>query len=130
MLIRWGWRSASTTRRWIKCEGVDESIFETTWDESVEKFDDLDLKEEVFRTIYGYGFWEAITNLIKGHPPTASWKRYNCTGTARYRKTGAFIIVTLQIIDIALIHTQALIVVYTREFAYQVYKVVKMTVSI
>lgn len=37
-------------------EGEDESIFETNWDESVEKFEDLNLKEEVLRGIYGYGF--------------------------------------------------------------------------
>lgn len=37
-------------------EGEDQSIFETNWDESVEKFDDLNLKEEVLRGIYGYGF--------------------------------------------------------------------------
>jgi hypothetical protein len=37
-------------------EGEDDSIFETNWDESVEKFEDLNLKEEVLRGIYGYGF--------------------------------------------------------------------------
>ena len=37
-------------------EGEDESIFETNWDESVEKFDDLNLKEEVLRGVFGYGF--------------------------------------------------------------------------
>jgi superfamily II DNA/RNA helicase len=37
-------------------EGLDNSIFETNWDESVEKFDDLNLKEEVLRGVYGYGF--------------------------------------------------------------------------
>lgn len=30
--------------------------FETNWDETVQKFDDLNLKEEVLRGIYGYGF--------------------------------------------------------------------------
>lgn len=34
----------------------DEEVFETNWDESVEKFDDLGLKEEVLRGIYGHGF--------------------------------------------------------------------------
>jgi translation initiation factor 4A len=34
----------------------DEVPFETNWDETVQKFDDLNLKEEVLRGIYGYGF--------------------------------------------------------------------------
>lgn len=39
-------------------EGEDEvdEVFETNWDQSVESFDDLGLKEEVLRGIYGYGF--------------------------------------------------------------------------
>jgi len=32
------------------------SYYEANWDESVDKFDDMGLKEEVLRGIYGYGF--------------------------------------------------------------------------
>lgn len=42
-----------------KNEGEDEEddeVFETNWDQSVESFDDLGLKEEVLRGVYGYGF--------------------------------------------------------------------------
>jgi hypothetical protein len=35
---------------------LEEEDFTTNWDESVEKFDDLGLKEPVLRGIYGYGF--------------------------------------------------------------------------
>ena len=34
----------------------EEEVFETNWFESVDNFDDLGLKEEVLRGIYGYGF--------------------------------------------------------------------------
>jgi len=30
--------------------------FKTNWESSVKKFDDLGLKEEVLRGVYGYGF--------------------------------------------------------------------------
>lgn len=33
-----------------------EEIFETNWELEVNKFDDMGLKEEVLRGIYGYGF--------------------------------------------------------------------------
>lgn len=58
--------------------GEDESIFETNWDESVEKFDDLNLKEEVLRGIYGYGFerpspiqQKAILPILQGRDTIA-----------------------------------------------------------
>ena len=50
-------------------EGADESLFETNWDESVEKFDDLGLKEEVLRGIYNYGFEKPSPIQQKGILP-------------------------------------------------------------
>jgi len=35
---------------------LDAEEFLTNWEESVEKFDDLGLKEQVLRGVYGYGF--------------------------------------------------------------------------
>lgn len=62
-------------------EGEDQSIFETNWDESVEKFDDLNLKEEVLRGIYGYGFerpspiqQKAILPILQGRDTIAQVK--------------------------------------------------------
>lgn len=59
-------------------EGEDESIFETNWDESVEKFDDLNLKEEVLRGVFGYGFerpspiqQKAILPILQGRDTIA-----------------------------------------------------------
>jgi len=39
-----------------KGEDEDEEVFETNWELEVNKFDDMGLKEEVLRGIYGYGF--------------------------------------------------------------------------
>jgi translation initiation factor 4A len=35
---------------------VDETIFEANWDQSIEKFEDMGLKEDLLRGIYGHGF--------------------------------------------------------------------------
>ena len=35
---------------------IDTEYLKPNWDESVDKFDDMGLKEEVLRGIYGYGF--------------------------------------------------------------------------
>jgi len=50
-----------------------EENFETNWDLEVNKFDDMGLKEEVLRGIYGYGFKDpspiqqkAILPIIQG----------------------------------------------------------------
>ena len=50
-----------------------EEVFETNWDLEVNKFDDMGLKEEVLRGIYGYGFKDpspiqqkAILPVIQG----------------------------------------------------------------
>ena len=50
---------------------VEEPIieFKTNWEDSVEKFDDLSLKEEVLRGIYGYGFTRPSPIQMKGILP-------------------------------------------------------------
>ena len=35
---------------------IDKEYLKPNWDESVDRFDDMGLKEEVLRGIYGYGF--------------------------------------------------------------------------
>lgn len=37
-------------------EAADAEYLKPNWDESADKFDDLGLKEEILRGIYGYGF--------------------------------------------------------------------------
>lgn len=107
-------------------EGADESLFETNWDESVEKFDDLGLKEEVLRGIYNYGFEKPSPIQQKGILPLLQGRDTIAQAQSGTGKTGAFTIATLQIIDTASDQTQALIVVHTRELAYQVFKVIEM----
>ena len=84
----------------------------------------MGLKEEVLRGIYGYGFknpspiqQKGILPVIQGHDTIAQAQ----SGTG---KTGAFTIATLQSIDPASNHIQALIVSPTRELSLQIAYVV------
>lgn len=37
-------------------QNQEEEDFQTNWEEQVESFDDLGLKEDVLRGVFGYGF--------------------------------------------------------------------------
>jgi translation initiation factor 4A len=57
---------------------VDNEYLKPNWDESVDRFDDMGLKEEVLRGIYGYGFnkpspiqTKGILPVIQGHDTIA-----------------------------------------------------------
>ena len=74
----------------------DAGIMESNFDESVETFDELNLKPDLLRGIYGYGFekpsiiqQKAILPIIKGNDVIAQAQ----SGTG---KTAAFAIGTLQ----------------------------------
>ena len=89
-----------------------------------ENFDDMNLKEELLRGIYAYGFEKpsaiqqrAIVPCIKGMDVIAQAQ----SGTG---KTATFSIAILEKIDTALRETQALILAPTRELAQQIQKVV------
>ena len=45
-------------------------MIESNWEEQVDKFDDLGLKEPVLRGIYGYGFVKPSPIQQKGILPT------------------------------------------------------------
>jgi len=48
---------------------ADEAYLKPNWDESVDRFDDMGLKEEVLRGIYGYGFTKPSPIQMKGILP-------------------------------------------------------------
>uniref|UniRef100_A0A1X7SYV5 RNA helicase n=1 Tax=Amphimedon queenslandica TaxID=400682 RepID=A0A1X7SYV5_AMPQE len=98
---------------------MDPGLIESNWDEVVEKFDDMNLKEELLRGIYAYGFEKpsaiqqrAIIPCIKGHDVIAQAQ----SGTG---KTATFAISILQTIDEKKQSCQALILAPTRELAQQ-----------
>jgi len=101
-----------------------DGVIDSNWDEVCENFDDMNLKEELLRGIYAYGFEKpsaiqqrAIVPCLKGMDVIAQAQ----SGTG---KTATFSISVLQMIDTRLMETQALILAPTRELAQQIQKVV------
>ncbi|XP_014217080.1 eukaryotic initiation factor 4A-I [Copidosoma floridanum] len=105
--------------------GMDpDGVIESNWDIIVDNFDDMNLKEELLRGIYAYGFEKpstiqqrAILPCVKGHDVIAQAQ----SGTG---KTATFSISILEKIDTSLNECQALILAPTRELAVQIQKVV------
>jgi len=98
--------------------------FESNWDEIVDNFDNMGLREGLLRGVYGYGFEKpsaiqqrAILPLCKGLDVIAQAQ----SGTG---KTATFTIGILQGIDFDRAEAQALILAPTRELAQQIQKVV------
>jgi len=102
-----------------------EGLIESNWDEVCENFDDMNLKEDLLRGIYAYGFEKpsaiqqrAIVPCITGTRDVIAQAQ---SGTG---KTATFAIAILEKIDKGLRETQGLILVPTRELAQQIQKVV------
>ena len=94
-------------------------------DIEVNSFEDLNLKENLLRGIYGYGYekpsviqQKAILPVIDGHDVIAQAQ----SGTG---KTATFSIGMLQNIDETQDEIQALILAHTRELALQILTVIK-----
>uniref|UniRef100_A0A8C6KVR4 RNA helicase n=1 Tax=Nothobranchius furzeri TaxID=105023 RepID=A0A8C6KVR4_NOTFU len=106
-------------------EGMEpDGIIESNWNQIVDSFDEMNLRETLLRGIYAYGFEKpsaiqqrAILPCIKGYDVIAQAQ----SGTG---KTATFAISILQQIDIELKGTQALVLAPTRELAQQIQKVV------
>uniref|UniRef100_A0A8C9T5F7 RNA helicase n=1 Tax=Scleropages formosus TaxID=113540 RepID=A0A8C9T5F7_SCLFO len=106
-------------------EGMEpDGVIESNWNEIVDSFDDMNLREALLRGIYAYGFEKpsaiqqrAILPCIKGYDVIAQAQ----SGTG---KTATFAISILQQIDTELRGTQALVLAPTRELAQQIQKVI------
>merc|ERR1711868_320471 len=105
--------------------GMDpDGVIDSNWEEICENFDEMNLREELLRGIYAYGFEKpsaiqsrAIVPCIKGMDVIAQAQ----SGTG---KTATFSIAILEKIDTGLRECQALILAPTRELAQQIQKVV------
>jgi len=106
-------------------EGGDKKD-EIDWNQKiVTSFDDMDLRDELLRGIYAYGFekpsaiqQKAIMPILAGHDTIAQAQ----SGTG---KTATFSISVLQKVQMNQCQTQALILAPTRELAQQIQKVVR-----
>ncbi|MGH0183348.1 UNVERIFIED_CONTAM: hypothetical protein FKN15_021790 [Acipenser sinensis] len=117
-------RRESRTRDNGPEEMEPDGVIESNWNEIVDSFDEMNLRETLLRGIYAYGFEKpsaiqqrAILPCIKGYDVIAQAQ----SGTG---KTATFAISILQQIDIELKGTQALVLAPTRELAQQIQKVI------
>ncbi|GCB76832.1 hypothetical protein scyTo_0020517 [Scyliorhinus torazame] len=101
-----------------------EGVIESNWTEIVDNFDDMNLRENLLRGIYAYGFEKpsaiqqrAILPCIREYDVIAQAQ----SGTG---KTATFAISILQQLDVGLKETQALVLAPTRELALQIQKVI------
>ena len=102
-----------------KTNDDNSDLMESNFDESVETFDELGLKSDLLRGIYGYGFekpsiiqQKAIIPIIRGKDVIAQAQ----SGTG---KTAAFAIGSLQLIEPEKDEVQCLVLSPTRELASQ-----------
>lgn len=88
-----------------------------------DSFDDMDLKMELLRGIYAYGFEKPSKIQRVGIKPIT--EKHDVIGQSQSGtgKTGTFLIGTLQRIDAELKKTQALILAPTRELSQQIFNV-------
>jgi translation initiation factor 4A len=96
---------------------------ETNWNETIETFDELDLKKDLLRGIYGYGFDKPSSIQQKAILPIIRQKDVIAQAQSGSGKTGTFVIGTLQVIDLSKLEVQALILAPTRELAQQIFNV-------
>merc|ERR1712045_53290 len=121
----WNSDRPSEERKYDGPAGMDpDGVIDSNWEEVCENFDDMNLKEELLRGIYAYGFEKpsaiqqrAIVPCIKGMDVIAQAQ----SGTG---KTATFSIAILEKIDTGLRECQALLLAPTRELAQQIQKVV------
>lgn len=87
---------------------------------SIESWDDLNLKTDLLRGIYNYGF-ENPSNIQKqAILPIIQGKEIIAQAQSGCGKTGTFAISSLQIIDIDVNNTQVLIIAPTHELVQQI----------
>lgn len=117
--------SGTTENETTGAPGMEpDGIIESNWNEIADNFDEMNLREDLLRGIYAYGFEKpsaiqqrAIIPCIRGQDVIAQAQ----SGTG---KTATFSIAILQQLNLTIKDCQALILAPTRELAQQIQKVV------
>lgn len=97
---------------------------DSNWDEITETFDDMELREDLLRGIYAYGFEKPSAIQQKAVKPMMLGRDVIAQAQSGTGKTATFAVGTLQKIDLQRKYCQALILAPTRELAQQIQKVV------
>jgi len=116
---------SDTTAKKAGVDNVDETDFETSADVKVIKvFEDMNLKEDLIRGIYHFGFEKPSAIQQRAIRPICSGRDVIAQAQSGTGKTATFSIGILQSIDTQSNETQALILSPTRELAQQIQKVI------
>jgi len=99
-------------------------ISESNWNEACATFDEMNLKEDLFRGIYAYGFEKPSTIQQRGIVPIVRGFDTIAQAQSGTGKTATFTIGVLERVDLGMKQCQALILAPTRELANQSHKVV------
>jgi len=101
-----------------------EGVIEGNWDQVVDTFDQMGLKDELLRGIYAYGFEKPSAIQQRAIVPCCQQKDVIAQAQSGTGKTATFAVAILQQIDPALKECQALVLAPTRELAQQIQKVI------
>jgi translation initiation factor 4A len=104
-------------------EQPQDSDIDTNWDETIETFDAMDLREDLLRGIYGYGFEKPSAIQQRAVKPVLMGRDVIAQAQSGTGKTATFAISILQSLDTSVRECQALILAPTRELAQQIMKV-------
>jgi translation initiation factor 4A len=100
--------------------GEQETLLQSNWDESVEKFEDLNLHKDLLRGIFGMGFVHPSVIQQKGILPIIKGRDVIAQAQSGSGKTATFTIGLLQTINPEELKIQAMVLVPTRELADQI----------
>lgn len=106
-------------------EIAQDGTIHQNYDEAIDSFDALGLKEELLRGIYTHGFETPSTIQQRAILPIMQGKDVLAQSQSGTGKTATFTIGALQQIDPSVHATQALILAPTRELALQIQSVVR-----
>jgi len=106
-----------------KGDEVDAKEIESNWDKVVTSFDEMNLKDDLLRGIYAYGFEKPSAIQQRGIMPILTGFDTIVQAQSGTGKTGTFSVAILQSVDVKNPKTQALVLAPTRELAQQIQKV-------
>lgn len=101
----------------IAGEGIQ---MESNWEETISSFDELGLKKNLLRGIYGYGFEKPSPIQQTGILPIIQGRDVIAQAQSGTGKTATFAIGTLEVLDTSINEVQVLVLAPTRELAQQI----------
>merc|ERR1712146_69552 len=99
-------------------------ISESNWNEACSTFDEMNLKEDLLRGIYAYGFEKPSAIQQRAIKPTLLGRDVIAQAQSGTGKTATFAIGILQRLNTEIRYCQALVLAPTRELAQQIVKVI------